>query len=595
MAESRGMNPVELLRNAARNSPWVMIAIALHLIVIAGAAIFYTATHMPAKTDDGTTIQISNRAVEEDEIILPPEVIDRKAIPKNEEAELVSIEEDVYIPTTEQVPEDLFQDRGDPTADATGGTTGGTAIGVGTVGHAGLRPTPFGGRKLGTGPRKGRPDGPTQGTERAVLDGLRWLARHQNEDGSWSATTLKERCDSDDPAYNPKKQPVTHHDAGLTGMALLCFLGAGFSHESKQDLVDTSMGKRHKIGDIVKRGLQWLTKSQNPDGSFSKDRVFMYNEALATMAVTEAFGLTQARFWRDPAQKALNFIQAAQRPSPQGTGLWGWRYASRQEIEQFHRGAGSQDAEQLKELYDADTSVTGWCIMALKSGILSGLDVNEENMQGGMAFSDHVTQLGGDGKPTGLVGYLDAKGAGAKVTGPHDHYVYHPAVMSALGMCIRIFAEHDPDDPFLRVAADQIIKDLPTISKDKLSIDYYYWYYASLALNQVDGPDAPKKTNKHWGPWNKAMVDALIALQDKKERNCTNGGWMDLDRWAYDHGGPLYTTAINVLTLEVYYRYENAFGAVRIPTKKKSSAGSANAAPGAAAPADPAKPEVKPN
>ncbi len=572
MAESTGPNPVEFVRNAARNSPWVMIAIALHLIVIAGAAIFYTASHGPKKEEETTTMQLSKPRAAEEDIILPPETIDRKQIPKNEEAELVSLEEDVYIPTTEQVPEDLFQDRGDPTSDATGGTTGGTAIGVGTVGHAGLRPSPFGGRKLGSGPRKGRPGGPTQGTDRAVLDGLRWLARHQNEDGSWSPATLNTVCPCDDPAYNPKKPYLNHYDTGLTGMALLCFLGAGFGHDAKQDLVDTAMGKRYKIGEIVKKGLQWLTKSQNPDGSFSRDTPFMYNEALAAMAVTEAYGLTQARFWRDPAQKALNYIAASQRPSPQGTGLWGWRYASRQSIEQFHRGAGSQDTELLKELYDSDTSVTGWCIMALKSGILSGLDVNEEGMKGGVAFSEFVTQLGGDGKPTGKVGYLDAKGAGAKVTGANDQYIYHPAVMSALGMCIRIFANHDPDDPFLRVAADQVVKDLPTVSKDKLSIDYYYWYYGSLALNQIDGPDAPKKTNKHWGPWNKAMVDVLLALQDHKERACTNGGWMELDRWAFDHGGPLYTTAINVLTLEVYYRYENAFGAVKQPSKKKSAA-----------------------
>jgi hypothetical protein len=290
------------------------------------------------------------------------------------------------------------------------------------------------------------------------------------------------------------------------------------------------------------------------------------------MAVTEAFGLTQARFWREPAQKALNFIQAAQRPNPQGTGLWGWRYSSRQEIEQFHRGAGSQDAEMLKELYDADTSVTGWCIMALKSGILSGLQVSDESLKGGIAFSNFVTQLGADGKPTGLVGYLDAKGAGAKVTGPNDQYTYHPAVMSALGMCIRIFSEHNPDDPFLKVAADQVVKDLPTVSKDKLSLDYYYWYYASLALNQVDGPDAPKKTNKYWPAWNKAMVDAVLAIQDHTERACTNGGWMDMDRWAIDHGGPLYTTAINVLTLEVYYRYENAFGSVKTVQGKGAKA-----------------------
>jgi len=193
--------------------------------------------------------------------------------------------------------------------------------------------------------------------------------------------------------------------------------------------------------------------------------------------------------------------------------------------------------------------------MALKSGVLSGLAVNKENLEGGLAFAKFVTA-----ENSGLVGYMDAKSAGATVTGKDDQYIYHPATMSSLGMCIRIFSEHNPDDPVLDQSAKVIVKDLPTISKDKLSIDYYYWYYASLALNQIDGPDAPKKTNKYWGPWNKAMVDAVLELQDHAERSCTNGGWMELDRWAFEHGGPLYTTAVNVLTLEVYYRFGNVFG-----------------------------------
>ncbi|MBL8858988.1 MAG: hypothetical protein JNL28_10815 [Planctomycetes bacterium] len=538
-----------------RNSPWIVMAVALHGLLAAVALIYVAGHGEPPAAVAPITVELAKpKAVEE--VVLPPEVIERKVIPKNEEAELVSYEE-VYVPTTEAVVEDLHLDRGDPnlTDNAPPGATGGTAIGVGASGHAGTgKPSPFSTRKLGGGGGHGRAGGPTQGTDRAVLDGLRWLVRHQNEDGSWSPTTLLERCPCDDPMYNPKQAYTKRFDEGLTGMALLCFLGAGFSHESKQDIVDTAMGKRHKIGDVVKRGLQWLTKKQNNDGSFCADRPFMYNEALAGMAVAEAYGLTQNRFWKEPAQKSMNFIMGAQRPNPSGQGLWGWRYASRQEIEQFSRG-GSIDESTKKELYDSDTSVTAWCIMALKSGKLSGLDVKEENMQGGLAFGKWVTA------DNGLVGYIDPKGAGATVSGPNDHYTYHPAVMSALGMCIRIFAEHNPDDPFLDLAAKQVVKDLPTISKEKppLSVDYYYWYYGSMALNQVDGPDAPKKSNRYWGPWNKAMVDAVLATQDHQERSCTNGGWMIPDRWTYD-GGPIYTTALNVLTLEVYYRYENAFG-----------------------------------
>jgi len=550
-------NPITL----ARNAPWVFMAVAIHAILIAGAAIWYVKHEAKKKEEEGTKITVSKPREElPEDLVQPPEVIDRKAIPKNEEAELVSFEEDVYIPTTE-AQEDLHLDRGDPTALdnlPTGGSTGGTAIGVGAGGHYGTgKPSPFGSRKLGSGPKKGRGGGATQGTEKAVLDGLRWLVRHQNPDGSWSASSLNSRCNPEAPCFDPKLSVNNHYDEGITGLALLCFLGAGFSHESKQDIVDTSMAKRHKIGDVVKRGLEWLRKRQNQDGSFTPDRPFMYNEALATMAMTEAYGLTQNRYWKEPAQRGVNQIQEAQRPNPSGQGFWGWRYDSRKQVEENHSGTG--DADYKKLIYDSDTSVTAWCVMALKSAQLSGLQVKEECMQGAMDFCKFVTA------DNGLVGYTEAKAAGATVSGPFDsQFTYHPTTMSALGMCLRIFATHNADDPFLELAAKQIIKDTPTVSKNHESLDYYYWYYASLALNQFDGPDSPKKTGKYWNPWNKAMVDAVLSTQDHTERACTNGGWIVSDRWGnYSGCGPLYNTAMNVLTLEVYYRYENAFGGAK--------------------------------
>ena len=56
--------------------------------------------------------------------------------------------------------------------------------------------------------------------------------------------------------------------------------------------------------------------------------------------------------------------------------------------------------------------------------------------------------------------------------------------MGALGMCVRTFVEKNIDDPMLDLSATRLLKDLPAVSKNKLSIDYYYWYYGSLALNQ---------------------------------------------------------------------------------------------------------------
>jgi hypothetical protein len=60
------------------------------------------------------------------------------------------------------------------------------------------------------------------------------------------------------------------------------------------------------------------------------------------------------------------------------------------------------------------------------------------------------------------------------------------------------------------------------------------------------------------------MQDAVIKTQSPESSTsnkqvCPLGGWIRPDKWGHE-AGPIYSTAINVLTLEVYYRYENAFG-----------------------------------
>ena len=88
------------------------------------------------------------------------------------------------------------------------------------------------------------------------------------------------------------------------------------------------------------------------------------------------------------------------------------------------------------------------------------------------------------------------------------------------------------------------------------SVDYYYWYYATLALFQLDGPDV-----KNWSTWNKAISDTLCNHQRTSKDGCMDGSWDtdNVDRWAYA-GGRVYGTAINVLTLETNFRYETVFG-----------------------------------
>ncbi|MBI1850659.1 MAG: hypothetical protein HYR85_09985 [Planctomycetes bacterium] len=561
---------VAFARNAVRRSPWLVISISVHVVVIAGLSIVYMHRNVMASDSGGRIDCFLRHTDPPSDVELPPEpepLIDRTAIPTDAQGEVApdTITDPFPLPPSNDPP-DYTKDVGTPndlppSLNPLGhalSPTMGTGVGGGPRGRG---PGVFPGRGDGHGgPDSGRtPNGDIVKTHAAVLEGLRWLIRHQGKDGSWGVASLHECCDAGRPCAGSDDELSSRTDEGVTALAILAFLGAGFSNQSKLVIVDTVRGKPHVAGEVVSNGLRWLTKRQKPDGSFTAEGPFLYNEALATMALAEAYGLTGNRMLHDSAQKAVDFLVAAQKPSPKGDGRWGWRYLPRQAIE-AGRTETTDAARYAKDLHDADTSVTGWVVMALKSAELCGLTVPRESFDGALAFTRFATA--GDG----LVGYLDADGAGGTVSGTHDEFDYHFTTMSALGVCIRAFVEHDPEDPFFDLAAKQLVKDLPTVSGNKQSIDYYYWYYGTLALNQLDGPDSPRRSGKYWDRWNRALQSSLLALQEG-EKNCGRGAWLVGDRWSAT-GGPVYATAINVLTLEVYYRYENAFAGTKRPRRR---------------------------
>lgn len=404
-------------------------------------------------------------------------------------------------------------------------------------------------------PGKRRPGDASQGAEKAVLDGLRWLIRHQNPDGSWGADTLKDRCDAVAPCFDPKDRLTGKANVGLTGLALLCFLGAGFGPDSRQDIVDTTKAKRSNIGQVVAAGLQWLSQQQPKDGWFASHEWSFDQHAIVTTALCEAYGMTGDPARLRAAKRAVSALIRAQAPSPIGPGAkWGWAPNPSYLFKEASEG-GDEDA--TKRLYSADMISTSWAMSALNSARLAGLTVDSDSVAGGLEFTRFATA------DNGLVGYDDAKYAGMTLQGKRDHFIFHPFVFSAQGMWVRMLALHDPNDAFLDVAAKCVVSDLPVVSKDKLSIDYTYWYWTTLALWNLDGPDSPRKSGKYWNAWNKAVIDAVLSLQDHTERMCSNGGWIVPDRWAYV-GGPLYTTALSVLTLETYWRYPNVLKTARV-------------------------------
>ena len=344
--------------------------------------------------------------------------------------------------------------------------------------------------------------GGTPATERAVELGLEYFARYQSAAGHWSLDRPPE------PNPNAAGGGLMNADTAATGLALLSFLGAGYTHQE---------GKHR---DTVRRGLDWLRANQHSDGRLydaTTDRdefARMYGHGIASIAVCEAYGMTRDEELRVAAESAVSFILGAQNPS-QG----GWRYIPGQE---------------------SDTSVSGWQLMALKSARMGGLDVPAEAW----------------GK---VSHWLDAARSG-----DGSQYVYNPfasdndsqrlgrlpsLAMTAEGLLMRFYLGWDGEHPAAIAGADYLGKNLPQLGTAQRPLrDTYYWYYATQVMFQMQGD--------RWKAWNERMRPMLVEGQELEGSLAGSWDpWSPLpDRWA-SAGGRNYITALNLLMLEVYYRH----------------------------------------
>jgi hypothetical protein len=270
-------------------------------------------------------------------------------------------------------------------------------------------------------------EGGTTLTEAAVARGLRWLANHQNDDGSWSLNGFRRAGDCNcggDGAY--------HQKSPGTALALLPFLGAGQTH-----LAGRYQGN-------VSRGLRWLIEHQKEDGDLragANGNEGMYTHGQAAIVLCEAFAMTGDEALRVPAQKAIDFIVLAQYRDG------GWRY---QPSPKSQRG---------------DTSVVGWQLMALQSARSANLTVPDETWGMADLFLDSVA---------------DSSGA---------RYAYQAnnrstPVMTAEALLCRVYLGWAKDRPALGEGIDWLIEDhLPREHQPNI----YYWYYGTQLMHHYGG------------------------------------------------------------------------------------------------------------
>ncbi len=345
------------------------------------------------------------------------------------------------------------------------------------------------------------------GTEAAVDLGLEWLKNHQSPNGMWDSDGFESMCKR--TKCGGPGGPL--FDAGVTGLALLCFLGCGETHTTP------------RYGPVVRDAVKYLKSIQDEEGCFGPRTSghFIYDHCIAALAMAEAYGLTQSPLFRSSAQAGIDFIHKARNPRH------AWRY-------------GVQPG-------DNDTSVTGWAVMALTSARMAGLRVDLAAFDGAKAWLDNVTEPG-----YGRAGYTKRGNGPARPADVMDKYPADKSEsLTAIAVLTRIFCGADKDDAFVRKGTNICLKVLPLWDEAAGTIDFYYWYYGSLAMFQVGG--------EPWKKWNEAMKTALVGSQRTSRDDDRRGSWDPVDPWASE-GGRIYSTAMNVLTLEVYYRYGRVFG-----------------------------------
>ncbi|WP_197526227.1 prenyltransferase/squalene oxidase repeat-containing protein [Botrimarina colliarenosi] len=343
--------------------------------------------------------------------------------------------------------------------------------------------------------------GGSPASEAAVARGLKWMAEHQNPDGTWSLVhnvgACRGRCDH--PGKVPGKDPFGDSLASATGLALLPFLGAGETHEH---------GRYRRV---IRNGLRALVRlgeidEDNPGLSWS-DSGRMYAHGISAIALCEAYGLTKDPDLRAPAQAAIAYLAYAQ--DPQGGG---WRYTAQQ---------------------PGDTSVTGWQIMALKSGVLASLQAPKRVASRATAFLDSASTADGT-----RYGYLAAP---EPVEGEEAPAYNGTPTLSAVGLLCRMYLGWDQSDERLKQGVERLAKEGPR------SGNFYHNYYAAQAIFHHTGGVGPV-----WREWNDAVRDQLVEQQST--RGHERGSWW-VEGPHNDRGGRLYTTAMATMTLEVYYRY----------------------------------------
>jgi len=383
---------------------------------------------------------------------------------------------------------------------------------AGTGGFRGLLGNRTAAGRRSASRRYGKPPG----TDEAVLAGLRWLKDHQVKTGpltgSWAG------------GYSGQAP------AAMTGLSLLAFLGYGCTDKQPAEFAETvKLAVKYILDQQAKS-----VKNEKLHGSFSEGA---YSQAICTMAMAETYGMTGNMKAKESAQAALDYILRVQADT------------------------GGFDYNDARATGRLDMSISGFQLQAIKACMDIGIKLPEVSRIRTEAFlrSATMTQEKGkpspeyhtvyvvvplwkekDGKLVEIAGAVPGGSANGEPS-PYNTALISNCRLTAASLTGRLFLGHGRTSTDCVGQARWLLSS-PYLADPRAHNDLYYTYYMSLSMFQMGG--------EYWQKWNKYFNAPLRAIQVKEgpDKGCWNPP-------QYAGGGPVYTTALACLSLEVYWRY----------------------------------------
>ncbi|MBN1672030.1 MAG: terpene cyclase/mutase family protein [Kiritimatiellae bacterium] len=353
-------------------------------------------------------------------------------------------------------------------------------------------------------------------TEKAVIKALRWLKEHQQGNGSWQ------------PKGESKYTP------GITGLGLLTFLAHGETTASEE------------FGSTVEKAIKYLISAQHESGAFfdpnAKDAAdpkkkpsqygpnmyASYWHAMATYAVSEAYGLMRIPELKPVMQKAVRVIIDGQQPAG------GWNYA-------------------YTKTSRRDTSIAGWQVQALKAASIAGAEIEGIDQ----AIVRGIENLKLNCNPNGGLFWYESeeKDTGRGLSNQRLRNNTGIGVLSLQLLGQGMSKEAKKGLSALKVA------DCKWNNPSDVSWPLYGWYYITQAKFHNGGAD--------WTSWNNKFARVLVDNQNQ------DGHWdaplTDGKPGGEDRQGPVYCTTLAALTLQVYYRFLPTYQAKAVEVQEISA------------------------